>query len=176
MQVDSISLTEFVKLTDGLSADVFVRRHPGVYLVAMGVLSVELRSETLSGLNTFEMFRDDHARHSTDRPPLAGKVFSAAPHDGETDIVIGRDADCDISVPDPSVSGRHCRLQLFGKSGLVLAHDLDSRNGTSINNEAPFSAQMPVELEDGDLLTVGRFSFQFFGPQTFHAALRILQN
>ncbi|MCC6645353.1 MAG: sigma 54-interacting transcriptional regulator [Polyangiaceae bacterium] len=44
------------------------------------------------------------------------------------EVVIGRGAECDVVVDDPSISRRHARLRVIGE-GLSLC-DLGSRNGT----------------------------------------------
>ncbi len=171
MSVQVATLTDWVKRSAGMSNEAFASAHPGGYLVAMGVLSVEMTSDGAE-LQTFEMFRSPIAKHSAESPALAGHVFSIEAGAEPRRFTVGREADSDIMVPDPSVSATPCALGFSGASSGVTVQDLGSRNGTSVNNE-PIASD-GATLEDGDLLTVGRYSFQYFGAATFHAALKIL--
>lgn len=69
----------------------------------------------------------------------------------EKDLLIGRDAACDIVIitPDKQVSRRHARIQLTN-DGLTLS-DLGSKNGTHLNSEL---LQSPTQLEDGDTIQI----------------------
>ena len=62
---------------------------------------------------------------------------------------IGRDAECEICIPDRQVSRVHARLRRT-EEGFEL-EDLDSKNGTHLNG-APVSG--PMRLQDGDLIQV----------------------
>ncbi|MCC7423516.1 MAG: protein kinase [Planctomycetaceae bacterium] len=84
-------------------------------------------------------------------PPMA--LF---PIDGGTAIplvgeqmVVGRDARCDIVVAAPRVSGRHCELRREGGWWRIV--DLGSKNGVQING-IPVSDQL---LWPGDRVTLG---------------------
>jgi hypothetical protein len=74
--------------------------------------------------------------------------------DGE--LVIGRDATCDLRFPDPRLSRRHCRLTLL--NGVVWIADLGSANGTTVNGR-PLS--VPEVLVDGDLVGAGAEGLAF---------------
>jgi len=47
-------------------------------------------------------------------------------------LVVGRHDTCDVVVRASTVSGRHCRL--FVSEGYWRVRDLNSRNGTRVNN------------------------------------------
>jgi pSer/pThr/pTyr-binding forkhead associated (FHA) protein len=64
--------------------------------------------------------------------------------------VIGRDPGADVSIDDEAVSRRH--LEIESRGGVLMATDLDSRNGTALNGEP---LDRPRRLRDGDVLTVG---------------------
>lgn len=49
-------------------------------------------------------------------------------------ILIGRDDDCDLVLPDAKVSRRHARLESLG-DGTAMLRDLGSSNGTFVNGE-----------------------------------------
>ncbi len=70
--------------------------------------------------------------------------------------LIGRGRECDVRLRDSSISREHARIVV--ESGLYYLEDLDSRNGTFLN-EAPVHAAVP--LYDGDVLRISRFAFTF---------------
>jgi hypothetical protein len=67
------------------------------------------------------------------------------------DLLIGRDANCDIIIitPDKQVSRRHAQLELT--EGEVILVDLGSKNGTHHNSKR---IETPVQLEDGDTIQI----------------------
>jgi DNA-binding winged helix-turn-helix (wHTH) protein len=72
-------------------------------------------------------------------------------------LVIGREAGCDVLIPDRQVSRFHARLTP-GTNGVVL-EDLGSKNGTHYNGNS-LSGQ--VVLQDGDILQIAvAQEFQF---------------
>lgn len=74
---------------------------------------------------------------------------------------VGRDSEADLRLDDEAVSGRHLLIQEQG--GVLMATDLDSRNGTALNGEP---LDRPRRLRDGDVLTVGaqRLEVSLPGP------------
>jgi DNA-binding response OmpR family regulator len=88
---------------------------------------------------------------TTDAPVL---VAQAGPLNGQrwtimNTLMIGRDASCDIMIPDRSVSRFHVRVSLQEKG--VLLEDLASKNGTYRNGER---LSEPVLLLDSDVVQV----------------------
>src|SRR5262249_40238043 len=67
---------------------------------------------------------------------------------------IGRSADCEVKLKAGDVSKQHCRLVL--KPGAVLVEDLDSANGTFVNDGAIDGAV----LKNGDILRVASHAFE----------------
>ena len=64
-------------------------------------------------------------------------------------MVMGRDASCDIQLPDQGVSRRHAEIYRVGK--LFFIRDLGSRNGTFVNDE-----RVDEELlREGDIIMMG---------------------
>ncbi len=63
--------------------------------------------------------------------------------------MIGRDASCDVIVPDRQVSRYHARL-MPAPEGVIL-EDLGSKNGTHCNGR---QVEEPVVLQDGDLIQI----------------------
>jgi two-component system, cell cycle response regulator len=106
-------------------------------------------------------------RHSTFIPTL---TFLSGPALGKEipvigrQLTIGRGADCDIIIPDPSVSRKHlqisCRkvVQSGQASKLkIVARDLGSRNGTLIN----YAEVRSAVLKPGDKIIIGRVILKF---------------
>ena len=68
-------------------------------------------------------------------------------------MLVGRHSECDVRLPLPDVSRRHCRLQFVDGSWQVL--DLNSLNGIQLNGEHVTQAT----LAQGDRLRIGSFTF-----------------
>jgi pSer/pThr/pTyr-binding forkhead associated (FHA) protein len=69
------------------------------------------------------------------------------------DVLVGRHTECDVRLPLPDVSRRHCRLQFV--EGCWHVMDLNSLNGIQVNGEAVIQAA----LRKGDRLKIGGFTF-----------------
>lgn len=85
-----------------------------------------------------------------------GQLFRLRP----SSTLIGRDPGCDIVLDDPTVSRQHAKIRAIeGESGekTFVIHDLGTENGTFVNNEEITKK----ELNDGDLISLGRTKFVF---------------
>ena len=69
--------------------------------------------------------------------------------------VIGRSADCDVSLTDTYLSSRHARVAV--DEGELTLEDLGSTNGTYVNEEMITGR---VHLERGDVVQVGGVLFE----------------
>ena len=69
-------------------------------------------------------------------------------------ITLGRREDCDITLKDSKVSGRHARF-VFDESGTIMIEDLDSSNGTWVNGER----KTRTALNAGDRVSFGNLKF-----------------
>ncbi len=69
--------------------------------------------------------------------------------------VIGRGKESGLIVPHALVSRRHC--EIFEREGLLIVRDLNSLNGTYINN---YRIQGEQPLYPGELLTLGNVTFR----------------
>ena len=76
-------------------------------------------------------------------------------------LVIGRGEDCHLRPNSEAVSRQHCRVAVV--SGVVVAHDMGSRNGTLVNGEQ-IDSERP--LRAGDILAVGPLEFEVSITQT----------
>ena len=90
-------------------------------------------------------------------PPPARVL--AFPSGGQSRFTIGRDAGCDMVLPDPTVSRWHAGLRR-GDSGWML-DDLGSTNGTRLNG---WRVRAWVPVRDGDLVSFGAVSYVFGRP------------
>ncbi len=69
------------------------------------------------------------------------------------DVLVGRHSECDVRLPLPDVSRKHCRFQYHGGCWQVV--DLNSLNGVCVNDQ-------PIErmvLRQGDRVRIGGFTF-----------------
>lgn len=74
------------------------------------------------------------------------------------EIIIGRSPDCDVVLDHPSVSRTHARVSK-SSSGKFQITDLNSLNGTFVNNKRVHSAT----LTSKDKIFIGRFQFSLEG-------------
>lgn len=86
-----------------------------------------------------------------------GKRFNL---DFNDSAVLGRAADCDLTLDDTEVSSRHAEIK-FDK-GILVIKDLNSMNGTLING---VPIHTPHYLQDGDRILLGRTELRLNGLQ-----------
>lgn len=84
-----------------------------------------------------------------------GRVFAI---EGNKTL-IGRGAECELQLPDDSVSRKHAKIVLQG--GVMMLKDLDSTNGTYVNGER---CKLRA-LEDGDRVQIGSVTILKFSLQ-----------
>ncbi|HET9793237.1 MAG TPA: GGDEF domain-containing protein [Thermoanaerobaculia bacterium] len=97
-----------------------------------------------------------------------GRRFRLAP--GKS-LEIGRSPDAEIALPEvPSVSRNHARLEY--QRGVVVLRDLQSTNGTAVNDRL---IDRPTPLRSGDRFQVGAVHFKFLHEedveQAYHDAI-----
>ncbi len=73
--------------------------------------------------------------------------------------VVGRDPGAEVHIDDEAVSWNH--LEIENRGGVLMATDLDSRNGTALNGE---QLDRPRRLRDGDTLIVGGHRLEVSDP------------
>src|SRR5580692_9341199 len=83
----------------------------------------------------------------------------------EGEILIGRDEACQIRLASSDVSRHHCVLRITPEG--IVARDLDSRNGTYLNETL---MEEETLLKPGDILRIGPIVLQV--PGTPIAPLR----
>lgn len=75
--------------------------------------------------------------------------------------VIGRGPKCQLQLPLPLVSRRHC--ELFEKEGKLFVRDLGSMNGTYVGSDRITEIELPHE----GLLTIGAVTFRALYDSSF---------
>lgn len=88
---------------------------------------------------------------------FAGKKFFIA--DDAAELTIGRDENCDLPVEEYVISRRHAKVSK--KDGLITLTDLNSKNGTFVNNHRITE----MELHDGDRIALGTIVFIYRNPK-----------
>lgn len=73
------------------------------------------------------------------------------------EILIGRDAMCDLRLEDQTISARHARLTF--RQGQWWIEDLQSRNGTLLNLAV---ISTPVVVTSNDRIQCGQVEIQIF--------------
>jgi predicted component of type VI protein secretion system len=86
-----------------------------------------------------------------------GAAPRSVPLAGER-TVVGRSPDADLTLEDDAVSWNHLEIERRGE--VLMATDLDSRNGTALNGEP---LDRPRRLRDGDTLIVGGHRLEISG-------------
>ena len=78
-------------------------------------------------------------------------------------LIVGRDPECDICIPDHRISRQHAKI-LITSSGLIV-QDLNSRNGTTVNDE---KINSPKLCQTGDQLKFHNlpFTVETLPPET----------
>jgi pSer/pThr/pTyr-binding forkhead associated (FHA) protein len=87
-------------------------------------------------------------------PDLPGEEFLDDVVVDQFPCVLGRHPECDFQVNLPFISRHHCSL--FLHEGQVWVQDLNSRNGTAVNDR---EALRPQVLQDGDQLRLASVAF-----------------
>ncbi len=72
---------------------------------------------------------------------------------------LGRTADNDVVIKDPSSSRSHARV--YEEDGRYFVEDMKSANGTKLNTRA---LKAPAELKNGDRIIIGDVTLQFSAP------------
>lgn len=73
----------------------------------------------------------------------------------DTEVIVGRDPTCSLSLDEKTISARHTRLSYH--HGQWWVEDLHSTNGTYLNLEA---IGEPVVIASGDCLKCGAVEFE----------------
>lgn len=87
---------------------------------------------------------DDHPVLIAQTGPIDGKRWVL-----DKNTLVGREQDCEISIPNRQVSRHHARFTVNSQG--VWLEDLKSKNGTHVNGKPVLE---PVMLQDGDIIQI----------------------
>lgn len=83
---------------------------------------------------------------------LSGRSIQQVAFDRLTRVSIGRSPECEVHLDNLGISRHHAEIRDEG--GVLVLHDLGSGNGTLVNGVRVTQHA----LNDGDLITVGKFT------------------
>jgi hypothetical protein len=128
------------------------------------------RKKTMVFIPTEALEEADEARNQETLQraiyPLFPNLKKSQPETANA-LSIGRDSECDISMPDTAISEHQARIYIAGSD--YSLHDTRSTNGTWVNGERLGSE--PVALNDGYKIRFARYEFTFVSPATLYTLL-----
>jgi FHA domain len=158
-------LDDFVQELRQVGEVAFRRRHTTPVLIVTGRAARGERAGADDVTRAVSAPESDTRRRGA---PLAlvHRVFPVvkAPHAPAGPVSLGRTPENDVSIPEYSISKRHCLFDL--SDGVMSLTDAGSTNGTLINGSA-VDATTPVPLCGGEIITLGRFAFLYETPAGF---------
>jgi pSer/pThr/pTyr-binding forkhead associated (FHA) protein len=83
-------------------------------------------------------------------------------------LTVGRDPEAGVTIDDEAVSWHHLEIELRG--GVLMATDLDSRNGTALNGEP---LDRPRRLRGGDVLSIADYRLELSDPEPGRAGATV---
>jgi hypothetical protein len=113
--------------------------------------------------------RERHRRRGVKFSHLAA-VIEVRRLDAPGDVRVGRSEENDIVLDEEEISAAHALFRWEGKTGRYSLEDLESTNGSSINQTALIPGRA-VELKDRDQVQFGNLTYLFFYPGGFYDAL-----
>jgi len=166
---NEVLLKDYIKYRKELSLEEFIKKYPDPVLVPIGYLSAAEIRASKEDSTALLLLNYKPGHESGKSHPLAGKVMILSSKKDK--IYIGRSPNNDIVIPDQTVSSNHAVIGFLG--GQVAIIDLGSKNGTFVNLEQ-LEPEQYVPLEDEDIISFGRYSFQFFTAKGFYFTLGLL--
>ncbi|BCJ99212.1 FHA domain-containing protein [Anaerocolumna chitinilytica] len=135
-------LVGFLVIIIIIGVAMLLRKRRRSILKEKGVKRRSLKETQASGVYMKAEFIAGPGRLESDEFYLQGELY------------IGRDKNCTIRIKNKDVSKKNSRI--YFKDNVVYIEDLNSTNGTLINNMKIFSAN---KLRSGDVITIGSISF-----------------
>jgi hypothetical protein len=156
-------LDDFVQELKRGGEAAFRKRHLAPVLIVTGRATRGKRADTDEVTRVTSIKNSGKHRASL---ALVHRVFplAKAPHAAAGPVAVGRTNENDVTIPEYSISKRHCEFDL--KGGVVTVADCGSTNGTTLNG-TPLERGAPVPLCGGEQITMGRFTFVFETPAGF---------
>lgn len=159
-------LSEYAERLEVIGEARFIAQHRFPVLVGVGMVA-----DTSDGHRRVHeaMTREEYVPVQS----LLHRVWPLAPCVrplSERYITLGHDAECDVVIPEHTLSSNHCA---FSKTQPTKVADLGSLNGTFINDRV-IPARKPIRIEDGAGVTIGRLKLRYHTPDGFIARLQEL--
>jgi hypothetical protein len=139
------------------------------------VLFLRTKNQEISSSKTL-LFKSSMVADIVNETPLSETIFvlrKELKEGRKTNFLhfnIGRAPENDIRIVDFAVSRFHSRITV-SDAGYAIA-DLNSRNGTRVNGVS--ITVLPRELQDGDLISFGRYEFTLMNPESLYRRLASL--
>jgi hypothetical protein len=157
---------DFVAELKRIGEVAFRKRYPAPVLIVTGRQTRGKRAD--SSDETRLISTNPAAGSGKHRPSLAlvHRVFALTkgPNAAAGPIVVGRVTENDVSIPEYSISKRHCAFEV--KDGMMTVSDCGSTNGTKLNG-TPLLRDAAVPLCGGEQIQMGRFTFTYETPAGF---------
>jgi len=151
---------DFVQELKRIGEVAFRKRHNAPVLIVTGRATRGKRADTDEVTRVTSLKASGKHRASL---ALVHRVFAIAkaPHAPSGPVVVGRTTENDVSIPEYSISKRHCSFEI--KNGMMNVSDCGSTNGTTLNG-TPLELGTSTPLCGGEQITMGRFTFVYETP------------
>ena len=155
-----------------LGLDAFLETYGDPILIGVGILDATLLSHRDNRHSTLALGIESIDDPHQTRHHLMGIIIPIVSKDGLpwTRLSIGRTEHSALTIDDPAVSEVHGYIKRR-TDGLIIG-DLGSTNGTKVNG-IPLKPPQVHELDDEDIITLGRCSFQYFSPTALYEYLAL---
>jgi pSer/pThr/pTyr-binding forkhead associated (FHA) protein len=160
---------DFIDAATKLDREAFCSQLPTSVLIAALPESRESFQSDPTRMLTLDDPRTGMQANPLDRSARVLELRSMDPKPNGL-VSIGRSEDNDIVLQDETVSAKHATFLIDPELGHPGIQDLESTNGTWIN-ETQMTPWRLTKLRDGDALAFGDASFFFYTPAGLHTAL-----
>jgi phage terminase large subunit-like protein len=148
---------DFVQELKRVGEVAFRKRHPTPVLIVTGRATRGTRAGTDEVTRVTSVAKSGKHRASL---ALVHRVFplAKAANAPSGPVLVGRTSENDVSIPEYSISKRHCAFEL--RDGSMAVFDCGSTNGTLLNG-TKIEAGASIPLCGGEIITMGRFTFVY---------------
>ena len=137
---------------------------PFPFLAGIGTVGILNANHSNLADKTSEVYIGDLNEEPTSNPSLGGRVWLLRPAEdrrGANHFTLGRSMLNDVVIPEFAISRKHCSFSLTDKK--LYMKDMGSRNGTIVGSTL-LDSDEEHQLQNLDILILGRFTFQIFTP------------
>lgn len=152
----AVYLTDYVEELKRVGEVVFRRRHASPVLIVTGKAAELVERGSSREVTMVAKPSTSHGKELA----LLHRVFPIvkAPFSPRGPVLLGRTGDNDVAIPEYSISKRHCFFEF--QPGHIFVCDCGSTNGTLLNGKK-LEPKVSVQLDGGELITLGRYAFMF---------------